>query len=222
MIKKDFYRVLGIPRDANAEQIKKRFIELAKKYHPDVSNDKEAETKFRDVSEAYETLSDPQKRDLYDKYGEDYSRVASESFDFDRFKSRFNFGGDLEDIFSGLFGGDFEGLFSGSTVRSPAGFPGGYQNIKQPGDTRVERLKVDRKDVEKSISVRIKIHHSCPACQGTGASNPMKDITQCPDCKGRGMVSKVKKMIGFFIKELIVCERCRGSGRTIVRKCDSC
>src|SRR5438128_1036807 len=126
MSEKNFYEVLGVEKNATAEEIKKRFIELAKKYHPDVSKEKNAEAKFRSVSEAYETLSNPDKRKLYDQYGSKYTQFEGvRPFDFSEFQR--NFFSTFGDIFSGDFwvnlGENIVGSDAsyGNTFRSPEG-----------------------------------------------------------------------------------------------------
>jgi molecular chaperone DnaJ len=208
MEKRDYYQVLGVERSAGEEEIKKAYRKLAVKYHPDKNpGDKSAEEKFKELGEAYEALSDPQKRAIYDQYG----HAA-----FDRRAGGFSRAGgfhDPLDIFREVFGGSggfFEDLFGG-----------GRQDRSQPqrGDDLRYDLELSFEEAahgcEKEISVTKP--DRCETCHGSGAEAGSRART-CPACGGRGQVITARGI--FSIAQS--CPHCQGAGRVIDRPCKTC
>ncbi len=198
---KDYYRILGVPRDATEDQIKKNYRKIAMQYHPDRNpGNKEAEEKFKVASEAYEVLRDPEKREIYDRYGIEGLRGTG----FTGFRG-------FEDIFS-AFGDIFEDFFGfGSTGRRRTG--------ARPGADLRYDLKISFHDSAfgKDTEIEIPKNVICEVCNGTGAK-PGTYRTQCPTCKGRGQVTRSQ---GFFTIST-TCGHCRGEGSTISHPCKEC
>ena len=209
--KRDYYEVLGVSKGASADEIKKAYRSLAKKYHPDLhpDNREEAEAKFKEISEAYEVLSDPEKRSLYDQYG--HAGVDG-SFGAGGFNMNdFTHGDDLNDILNDLFGGMFGG---GRRSRNPNG--------PRQGDSLRYDLEIDMLDVLNGKEVPIRVRHSvaCPDCKGTGAKDGKTKT--CPDCGGRGQMQQIRNTM--FGQQMVVseCSRCSGTGRIPEQQCTKC
>ncbi len=200
-VKRDYYDVLGVSRDASSEDIKKAFRNLAFQYHPDRNRDDGAEEKFKEVNEAYEVLSDADKRAAYDRFG----HSGAESL-FGRGFEGFDFGG-FGDIFEAFFGG------TGTATR---------QAPRRGNDLRY-RITISFEEAalgcEKEIEIsRIEI---CSTCQGT-RSRPGSQPNRCPNCDGTGQVRRVQRsLFGQFINTA-VCGQCRGEGRLITEPCRDC
>ena len=213
MSKRDYYEILGVGRDADAEEIRKSYRKLAVKYHPDKNpGDKQAEEKFKELGEAYEALSDPQKRAAYDQYGHaafDPRQRASRGF------SGSGGGGfhDPFDIFREVFGGGGGGIFESI-------FGGGHDpSAPQRGDDLRYDLEITLEEAalgcEKEISVK-KLDR-CETCDGSGAEHGSK-MRACPTCGGRGQVLMSRGI--FSISQ--TCPNCRGAGRILEKPCKSC
>jgi molecular chaperone DnaJ len=197
------YETLGVPKNASADEIKKAYRNLARQYHPDKNpGDKEAEERFKDVQNAYDLLSDPEKRQTYDRFGSPNGRgpggfqwSTSEGFDF----------GDLGDLFGGLFGGGMRG--------------GRPESRAQRGNDVEVQVNLSFEDalngVETKIPVTLEV--SCHTCHGSGAK-PGTAPTVCPQCGGRGVVAESQ---GFFALSQ-PCPRCRGNGTVIEEPCRTC
>jgi molecular chaperone DnaJ len=212
MATRDYYQVLGLSRGASTADVKRTYRKLARKHHPDVNpGDKAAEARFKEITEAYEVLSDPEKRRRYDHFGADAFREAgprgpdprSAGFDF----SRFDFGGgagpaDLGDLFSGLFG-----------ERGPAA-----STAPQRGEDLHYTLELAFEDAIRGLSTEITVqkHSACPTCQGSGA-RPGSALEICPECGGSGRRSRG----GLFRMEQ-ACARCRGAGKIPREVCGTC
>ena len=235
--KKDYYTILGVGREASKEDIKRAYRRLAKKYHPDLNKDnaKEAEKKFKEISEAYEVLSDPQKKMNYDRFGQagvDFGPGGFEWSDFTRFN-------DVEDIFGDLLKSFFGGRAStgaGADVGAGArtsffdmffdrGMDRdmGYERVRptRGSDLRYD-LEIDLEDAAKGMKKEVSIfkEERCPSCNGTGVSSG--GIEVCSACSGSGQLRKVRRQ-GFaqFIS-VSVCPHCDGSGQKIKNPCDDC
>ncbi len=217
--KRDYYELLGVDRSATAEELKKAYRKLAMKYHPDRNQgDKQAEDMFKDVSEAYEVLSDPQKRRQYDQYGHEglKSQFGPGGFDFGR---DFTHNADLQDILGSIFGGGgglFDGLFGGGGGgRRSGGRPGG----PQPGaDLRFD-IEIDFEEAaygsERQITLPISVQ--CDTCHGSG-DKPGTSKESCRHCSGRGFVVSGN---GFFqVRQ--GCPVCGGTGMMSKNPCRDC
>ena len=209
--KRDYYEVLGVERGADAETIKKAYRKLAMKYHPDRNpGDKAAEEKFKEASEAYEVLSDSQKRAMYDQYGHEGMKGAfgGGGFNFDR---DFTHGADLSDILNQFFGG-----FSG--------FGGGHRRADPTAPQRGEdteqgvRLSFEEALFGREMELRVHAAVACSECAGTGAEKGSKR-TACKHCGGTGVV---QQRGGFFGIIQQTCPVCRGSGSVIEKPCRKC
>ncbi len=204
MSSKDYYQLLGIPRSAGAEEIKKAYRKLALKYHPDrCSGSPAAEEKFKELSEAYEVLSDPAKRATYDQFG--YEGLKGRGFGFhdpfDIFREFFG---------AGFGGGVFEDIFNFGQPRRPS--------ARRGRDLEFE-LELDLAEVYTGVEKTIPVVRSeaCPRCGGSG-SEPGSPRRNCPDCGGRG---QVRAAAGFF-SVVQACRRCRGEGTVITDPCGQC
>ena len=208
--KRDYYEVLGVEKTASADDIKKAYRKLAMKYHPDRNpNNPEAAEKFKEASEAYACLSDPEKRERYDRFGHDGSAFGPGGFDFGR-----DFQGvDLGDILGNLFGGGLGDLFGGGRQRQR------NPNAPQRGaDLRFD-LEIDLEEAMFGVSreVDLPIGEDCPDCGGTGAAKGTKRET-CRQCGGRGVVTTSNGFIHFQQ----TCPVCQGEGTVIHTPCRSC
>ena len=208
--KRDYYEVLGVEKTASADDIKKAYRKLAMKYHPDRNpNNPEAAEKFKEASEAYACLSDPEKRERYDRFGHDGSAFGPGGFDFGR-----DFQGvDLGDILGNLFGGGLGDLFGGGRQRQR------NPNAPQRGaDLRFD-LEIDLEEAMFGVSreVDLPIGEDCPDCGGTGAAKGTKRET-CRQCGGRGVVTTSNGFIHFQQ----TCPVCQGEGTMIRTPCKSC
>ncbi len=201
MYKRDYYEVLGVSRDATDEEIKKAYRKLALKYHPDRNpGDKEAEERFKEAAEAYEVLRDPEKREIYDRYGHD----GLEGKGFTGFTG-------FDDIFSS-FGDIFEEFFGFSTGR-------GRRNRARQGSSLRYDLQLTLEEAFFGKEQEIVFHRLdlCEMCQGTGVS-PGSQPEVCPTCQGRGQVIRSQ---GFF-QISTTCPSCRGEGQIIRNPCPEC
>ena len=226
MAKRDYYEVLGVNKNATEEELKKAYRKLAKKYHPDANpdNKKEAEAKFKEVNEAYETLSDPQKRRMYDQFGPDgpqgfggaggqgpfgqggYYSYSSSGFNgFDDF-------GDLGDIFSSFFGGGFGGRSSSKRQNGPRK----GADLNTTIDITFEQ---SFSGVEKEIVITR--NEECNTCHGTGAK-PGTSVTKCTVCNGTGQVKQVQNTILGQMQTTRTCSACHGTGEIIKEPCPEC
>lgn len=216
MAKRDYYEVLGIGRDAGQEEIKKAYRRLAVKYHPDKNPGKDSEEKFKEAAEAYEVLSDPQKKARYDQFG--HEGIQSE---FSRGGSFGGFGFDLEEalrMFNSAFGRSsggggsvFDDFFGGNTV-------GREQSGRRGADLRYD-LEISLKEAASGMETTIQVPRSeiCSVCRGTGAK-PGTKSTACPTCGGSG---QVRYSQGFFSVRQ-TCNRCRGEGKIVETPCGNC
>lgn len=209
-MKKDYYKILGVPKNASQEEIKKAYYELAHKYHPDKGGDPE---KFKEINEAYRVLADPEKRKQYDQYGHVFEEAPfqpegtewfwARPFDFD-----FDFGfGDLEDIIGEFFG------FGPKPRRKES---------KRGGDIQVD-IEVSLEDVLRGKSQILVLEKwvKCQRCNGKGAE-PNSKITECFSCRGTGKVKEIKKIPFGTITRTILCPECQGNGYKFTNPCNVC
>ena len=207
MAKKDYYQVLGVPRDAPAEDIKKAYRQLALKHHPDRNpGSKEDEEKFKEAAEAYSVLADAEKRSAYDRFGHDGLRGQGFSgFDSSVFE-------DFEDILGNLFGFSF-GDFFGGRERGRGGVR------RNRGRDLALEVEIGLEEAAAGVEKEIKMSRAetCPACRGS-KRKPGTQATSCPACGGRG---QVRYQQGFFTMAR-TCSRCQGSGEINASPCASC
>jgi len=205
--KKDPYDVLGVNKSSTADEIKSAYRKLARKYHPDLNKEPGAEEKFKEVQEAYDILSDPNKKAKYDQFG-----WAA----FDPQAGGFGGGGfgdfgdiDLGDIFGSFFGG---GRRSSRQNNGPT-----------RGADTLNRIKISFMDSinGKTIEITPTVDENCPHCNGSGAENP-SDVETCPDCKGSGVVRSVQQTIFGQMQTQKGCPRCNGTGKIIKNRCHVC
>jgi len=215
MTKRDYYEVLGIDRNAGTEDIKKAYRKMAIKHHPDRNpGDKDAEEKFKEAAEAYEVLSDPEKRRRYDQFGHEgvrstgYQGFTNVEDIFRSFGDFFTDFGGFGDIFSGFGGGRRSG---GTRTR-----------VYQGQDLQVN-LKLTLEEIQTGITKKIKIRRMvpCGACKGTGAEGG-KSKTTCPVCNGAGEIRQVQRTaFGQFVN-ISACHNCNGEGSVIRNVCPVC
>lgn len=215
--KRDYYDVLGVPRTASKDDIKKAYRKLAMKYHPDMNKDKtkEAEEKFKELSEAYEVLADDDKKTRYDQFGHEGVQSTFRSGGFDW--SDFTHFGDISDIFGGFEGGGF----GGSIFEQ---FFGGGARRTGPQEGRSLRydIEVGLEDAAAGIEKEIRVPHSvaCKTCGGLGAKKG--DIKTCATCKGTGQVQRGQKRGYTQFVTITSCPTCSGQGRQITKPCADC
>jgi len=199
--RRDYYELLGVPRAASEQEIKRAFRALARELHPDVSEAPDAEERFREVAEAYQVLSNSETREVYDRYGHDGLRgggFTPGTFDF----------GSLSDIFSAFFGDDLFGL--GGTRRARGADIGAEAEIEL-----VDAAKGVKRDVPFQVSV------ACERCNGSGAEPGTAPVT-CPTCNGAGRLQQVSRSVfGEFVRTQ-ACPRCGGVGRIVTTPCSDC
>jgi len=212
--KRDYYEILGVQRNASADEIKKSYRKLALQFHPDRNpNNKESEEKFKEATEAYEVLSDQQKRQRYDQFGHQGMRGGADYQSYN----------DVNDIFShfgDIFGGGgsiFEEMFGGQQRRR------GPRSTGDPGSDLRIRLKLTLEEIATGVEKKLKIKKwkTCGTCNGNGAK-PGSSRSTCPQCQGSGELRQVSRsMFGQFVN-ITACAYCGGTGQIIKEKCATC
>jgi len=199
--KRDYYKVLGIDRNATDEEIKKAFRKLAFNYHPDHNHDGGAEEKFKEVNEAYEVLSDSEKRAAYDRFG----HGGAKGF----------FGGGFEDFGFGGFGDIFEAFFGGTTTAT--------RHTPQPGAALHYVITITLEEAAFGCEKEINISRTenCSLCHGIGCK-PGSQPSRCPNCNGTGQVRRVQQSIFGRFNTTTTCSQCHGEGRVIADPCPQC
>ncbi len=208
--KRDYYEVLGVSKDADDDALKKAYRKLAKKYHPDANpGDKEAEAKFKEASEAYSVLSDPQKRQQYDQFGHAaFEQGGGGAGGFGGFGG-FDFGGqDMGDIFGDIFGG-------GRSSRGRSG-PSRGANVRTAVRITFEEAVFG---CEKEIEINFK--ETCSSCNGTGAKAGTSPQT-CTKCNGKGKIMYTQQSFFGQVQNVQTCPECGGTGKVIKEKCPDC
>ena len=208
MSKRDYYEVLGVSKNAGEDEIKKAYRKLAIKYHPDKNpDDKAAEDKFKEAAEAYEILSNAEKRQRFDQFG--HAGVGGSAGG--------GFGGmNMDDIFSqfgDIFGGAFGGFGGGGAQRG--------RRVNRGTNLRV-KVKLALKDIANGVEKKIKVNKqvSCKTCTGSGAKNGNYDT--CRQCNGSGVITRVQQTILGAMQTQSTCSACNGEGRIIRDKCVTC
>ncbi|MEE8370380.1 MAG: molecular chaperone DnaJ [Dehalococcoidia bacterium] len=200
--KRDYYEVLGVPRGANGDEIKKAFRRLAMQYHPDRNSEQDAEARFKEIGEAYEVLSDTEKRAAYDRFG----HAGLQGMEFGHPFEGVEFGG-FGDIFDAFFGG-------GTSARQ--------QQAQRGADRRLD-IEVEFQEAAFGCEREIEIERveRCNRCAGAG-SEPGAQPARCPTCEGSGQVRRVSRsFFGQFVN-VATCTQCRGEGRIITNPCKDC
>lgn len=219
MAKRDYYEVLGVAKNAGADDIKKAYRKKAVEYHPDKNpGDKAAEEKFKEAAEAYEVLSDADKRARYDRYG--HAGVDSmgggaghyEGMTMDDILRRFGF--DTDDIFSEFFGGGRRGGGGFRTSTRPRGERGSNLRIK---------VKMTLEEIAAGVNKKIKVRKQvpCTTCNGSGARDS-SSVDTCATCRGSGVVSRISQTPFGAMQTTATCPTCNGSGQTIRAACNVC
>ncbi|HZS76439.1 MAG TPA: molecular chaperone DnaJ [Ktedonobacteraceae bacterium] len=203
--KRDYYEVLGVSRNATEEELKKAFRRLAKQYHPDANKEPGAEARFIEINEAYEVLSDPQKRTLYDRYGHAGLNGAGVGAGAAGFND-FNFSS-INDL--------FETFFAGATGTRRTGTQRGADIRYDLTITFEEAVFGCQKEIE------LPRWETCDKCRGSGAQ-PGTSTSRCPSCQGTGEIRRVQQSIFGQFVNVTMCERCRGEGRVITTPCEKC
>ena len=200
--KRDYYEVLGISRTASKSELRAAYRRLARQYHPDVNEAADAEVRFKEINEAYQVLSDDEKRAVYDRYGHAGLDQADRGFD------GFGFGG-FEDIFDEFFG-------FGSRRR------GGGRSPKRGSDLRYD-LEIDFEEAVFGCDrvIRVSRMETCPHCGGSGAE-PGSEPERCPECNGTGQIRRTQQSIFGSFVNVTTCPRCGGTGQIITEPCSEC
>lgn len=211
MAKRDYYEILEVSKSATPEEIKKAYRKQALKYHPDKNpGDKTAEEKFKEAAEAYEVLSNPEKRSRYDRYG--HSGVGS--------SGGFGGGMTMEDIFS-----HFGDIFSDFGFGGFGGFGGTSRHSRQTnkGSNLRVKVKLNLEEIAKGVEKKLKVtkYVSCKECKGTGARDHSA-YTTCSSCRGSGYVTRVTNTFLGQMQSTTVCPHCGGEGKIIAQKCTVC
>lgn len=200
-MKKDYYEVLGVSKTASQDEIKSAFRKLAKKYHPDVSKEENAEEKFKECQEAYAVLSDENKRRQYDQFGHAaFENNGAGGYDFSGF--------DFSDIFGDIFGSGFGFNFGGSSNRKTRG----RDKVMRVNLTFEEAIFGTNKDIN------LDVHEECSECHGKGGF----DETTCSDCHGSGTITAEQRTIFGAFMTKTTCPKCGGKGKTYKRSCSNC
>lgn len=204
--KKDYYDVLGVGKNATDDEIKKAYRNLAKKYHPDVSKEADAENKFKEVQEAYDTLSDASKRSAYDQYGH-------QGNPFEGFGGQGGFQGGFGgfgDIFNQFFGGG--GQQRRTNPRGP-----------QRGEDLERNMTIEFMEAVLGTkkTIKVDLEEDCKTCRGTGAESDA-DIETCDRCHGDGIINVDQRTMFGTIRNQQVCPKCGGQGKTIKKRCAAC
>jgi molecular chaperone DnaJ len=225
MAKRDYYEVLGIEKNASIEDIKSSYRKLALKFHPDRNpEDKVAEESFKEATEAYEVLSDTDKRARYDRYGHEGVRMGQDFGNYSNFEDIFSH---FSDIFGGGVGGSsfggsiFDDLFGGGSSRRRGGSSRGYMG-ERGSDIKI-RLPLTLEEIAKGVekSIKLKLQVKCDVCNGSGAKSG-SGYAKCPTCNGHGEIRQVSRSIFGQMVNISACPACNGSGQIIADHCSNC
>ena len=217
---KDYYSILGVSKDATADDLKRAYRKLAKQYHPDAQHTEEdkkkAEAKFNEINEAYSVLSDENKRAQYDRFGSNFEQAGFGGSGFGGYSNAYDFSGfggidfDLEDILGSVFGGGF-----GSSSKKSQG-PTRGADIRTNMSLKFEEAAFG---VKKEISITR--NEKCDSCNGSGAK-PGSRIITCDKCGGRGKIQMTQNTIMGAFSTVKTCDKCSGTGKVIETPCEKC
>ena len=217
---KDYYSILGVSKDATADDLKRAYRKLAKQYHPDAQHTEEdkknAEAKFKEINEAYSVLSDENKRAQYDRFGSNFEQAGFGGSGFGGYSNAYDFSGfggidfDLEDILGSVFGGGF-----GSSSKKSQG-PTRGADIRTNMSLKFEEAAFG---VKKEISITR--NEKCDSCNGSGAK-PGRRIITCDKCGGRGKIQMTQNTIMGAFSTVKTCDKCNGTGKVIETPCEKC
>jgi molecular chaperone DnaJ len=202
-VKRDAYEVLGVARSADENEVKKAFRKLARELHPDVNNhDPQAEEKFKEAAEAYEILSDAERRQIYDRYGHDGLKRGGQSPNFEGF-------GSISDLFDAFFGG--------------GGFGGGFGSAPRSGGDAAVEVEIDLEQAAAgaAIDVNYEVVDRCERCHGNGAE-PGTPIKTCERCGGNGILQAVSRTPFGQVARTVACDVCGGDGKVAEKQCTRC
>jgi len=211
--KRDYYEILGVTRKATDAEIKKAYRQIAMKFHPDKNpGNKEAEDKFKEAAEAYEVLSNAEKRSRYDQFGHDGLRNGGGQGGYGGGMSMDDIFSQFGDIFGGAFGGGFGGFSSGGSRR----------RVNKGTNLRV-KVKLTLEEIATGVEKKIKVNKliQCVTCHGTGAAGGSAFST-CSHCRGTGQVTRVTSTFLGQMQTTSTCPYCNGEGQTITNKCNTC
>jgi molecular chaperone DnaJ len=217
--KRDYYEVLGIGKSAGADEIKKAYRKVAMQFHPDRNpGDHEAEEKFKEAAEAYEVLSDGDKKAKYDRYGHQAFAPGSGGFGGGHANNMEDIFSQFGDIFGNDIFGDFFGGQGGGRSRG-----GGRRSTGQRGSNLRVKLKLNFEEIAKGVTKNIKVkkYVSCNTCSGSGAKDK-GSMQTCSSCNGSGQVRKVQNTFLGQMQTVATCPACNGEGTTITAKCPAC
>lgn len=211
MTKKDYFEILGVSKDASEEEIKKAYKKLAKKYHPDVSQEKDAEKKFKEIQEAYSVLGDESKRENYKKFGHNFD--GFQQYSGNGYSQHGGF--DFEDIFreAGFNADDLFSQFFGGGRRTK-------QKRRMRGEDITTTITIDFMEAVKGTekTIKIKRKEQCKKCEGIGGKN----LKTCDQCNGHGVVTRTQRTPFGLFQSTVTCNKCQGSGETISEICENC
>ena len=224
-MERDYYKILGVSKDASPDEIKAAYRKLARKHHPDMNPDNkgEAEEKFKEISEAYDALIDPQKKAAYDRFGPEgvSQRYGPGGFDMGDFVRIHQI--DLGGLFSEIFGGGFGDLFGGGSIFDEF-FGGGTTRTRgryiiRGRDIKV-RILLTLKEIYSGVekTIRVRRNERCKVCDGKGG----KGLKSCPVCNGQGRIRQTQRTVFGQFSNISTCPNCGGTGRVIEEPCFSC
>jgi len=206
---RDYYEILGVSKGASADEIKRAYRKLARQYHPDVNKETGSTEKFKEINEAYQILSDPNKRSQYDYFGTagGPGGFGFEGFDFGEPFRGFEGFGEFTDLFDVFFGRE----------------RGGRRAARERGADLRYDLRITLEDAARGIEREINLVHfvACPSCKGSGAKAGSKPI-RCSACKGSGQIRKTQRTILGSFSQIVTCTTCKGTGEVIATPCESC
>ena len=214
--KKDLYAVLGVSKDASAEDIKKAYHKLARQYHPDINKEPGAEDKFKEINSAYEILGDEQRRAQYDRFGITDDMEGAGGFDFSSFFQNQSGFDPFSDLFNMFTNGGYGNAYGNS--QSQRTYTGPIR-----GEDLYQRMDLEFLEAVKGTTktITVDVEEPCEHCHGSGAESP-SDIKQCSTCHGAGRVSQVINTPFGRLQQQTTCPTCHGTGQVVEKKCHEC